>query len=339
MSEDEKKQKKKIQNAIYYQNKKNKLKTINDVQTNECKNKIEINDNCDLNIKTKIAEEKDLYVESEKIINSNNIDNIEENNSCDNFLNTLNKLDTKLNIQNRIEYLNFSYMIEKLENAYTKSSIPLRLLAIKWYINENFSNENNVSQIIKLYVIKGIEYIKEQQNNKLNSEVVDINDINYISKNEIINLVNNINKNEYTEKEILFLNIIINCQYGYDMRYLTYIINKEDIIENSPKHYYHKSRNNGFFIFMDYSQNKKTEIKYIFINNHLTNLIDNYIINNKIKQNEYIFPEFVSDNSNKISKFITEVLKKLTNKTINITLLKKIFFDKDYFEKEHEKYN
>lgn len=248
----------------------------------------------------------------------------------------------KLNDDKPVRNLNFLLDIDKVKKKIeplkpnTQRTYYIAICSIlKCVINNNQANKN----MKKLY----IDYSKilDEYNLKLKDQTdkTETENENWISQDNLKEVYDKL-KSNYTKNNRAFQDYLILSLYYLNppRRNKDYSLLKVVTVYNDklPNEYNYYDMKNKKFIFNNYKTAKKYNKQEIDVNEELSNIINEYIKELKIKNNDYLLYNLMSNEPLLSTNAITLILNRIFNKKIGSSMLRKLYLSNRYSDKAKE---
>ena len=248
----------------------------------------------------------------------------------------------KLNDDKPVRNLNFLLDIDKVKKKIeplkpnTQRTYYIAICSIlNCVINNNQANKN----MKKLY----IDYSKilDEYNLKLKDQTdkTETENENWISQDNLKEVYDKI-KSNYTKNNKAFQDYLILSLYYLNppRRNKDYSLLKVVTVYNDklPNEYNYYDMKNKKFIFNNYKTAKKYNKQEIDVNEELSNIINEYIKELKIKNNDYLLYNLMSNEPLLSTNAITLILNRIFNKKIGSSMLRKLYLSNRYSDKSKE---
>lgn len=267
-------------------------------------------------------------------------------NNYNNYLNTLKSMNIDID----------NVTLETLKTISILKSGAQYLSAIKWKLKINNQLTDELEKAIKININ---DASKENKIKLLKSEASDKQISKYISWKKILeirefikNQLNN-KKDKETELNYLILSLYIEQPVRRIRDYSEMYINDDITIPTNgnnilfteredqekykkyeyekcnedtsnyenEKNYYIRKNNKSYFLFNYYKTVKKFNKQYVSTCNNLKNIIDLYILNNKLTNGD----KLINLDNNTLSARVIKIFKKYCNKSIDVDMMRHIF--------------
>jgi len=248
----------------------------------------------------------------------------------------------KLNDDKPVRNLNFLLDIDKVKKKIeplkpnTQRTYYIAICSIlNCVINNNQANKN----MKKLY----IDYSKilDEYNLKLKDQTdkTETENENWISQDNLKEVYDKL-KSNYTKNNKAFQDYLILSLYYLNppRRNKDYSLLKVVTVYNDklPNEYNYYDMKNKKFIFNNYKTAKKYNKQEIDVNEELSNIINEYIKELKIKNNDYLLYNLMSNEPLLSTNAITLILNRIFNKKIGSSMLRKLYLSNRYSDKSKE---
>lgn len=249
---------------------------------------------------------------------------------------------TKLNDDKPVRNLNFLLDIDKVKKKIeplkpnTQRTYYIAICSIlKCVTNNNQANKN----MKKIY----IDYSKilDEYNLKLKDQTdkTETENENWISQDNLKEVYDKL-KSNYTKNNRAFQDYLILSLYYLNppRRNKDYSLLKVVTVYNDklPNEYNYYDMKNKKFIFNNYKTAKKYNKQEIDVNEELSNIINEYIKELKIKNNDYLLYNLMSNEPLLSTNAITLILNRIFNKKIGSSMLRKLYLSNRYSDKAKE---
>ena len=248
----------------------------------------------------------------------------------------------KLNDDKPVRNLNFLLDIDKVKNKIeplkpnTQRTYYIAICSIlKCMINNNQANKTfrkiyiDYSKILEEYNIK----LKDQ------TEKTQTEGDNWISTENLKEVYDKL-KSNHTQNQRSFQDYLILSLYylnaprrNKDYSLLKVVNNYNDKLPNEYNYFDVKNKK---FIFNNYKTAKKYNRQEIDVNDDLYNIINEYIRQFKIKNNDYLLYNLITNEPLSNINAITLILNRIFNKNIGSSMLRKLYLSNRYGDKAKE---
>lgn len=249
---------------------------------------------------------------------------------------------TKLNDNKPVRNLNFLLEMDKIKDKVkdfkpnTQRTYYIAIASIlKCFLTNNKTNKkfqnlyNDYSKILDNY-----NNVLRDQTDKTNTE----ND-NWMSKESITELYEELKKN-YKDNQQSYQNFLILSLYylnaprrNKDYSILKIVNNYNDKLDNQ---YNYLDLNKNEFVFNNYKTSKKYNQQRVEVPPELMNIINEYIKEFKIKNNDFLIKDLKKNEPININNGMTVLLNRIFKKKVGSSMLRKIYLTSKYGDQAKE---
>jgi hypothetical protein len=249
---------------------------------------------------------------------------------------------TKLNDNKPVRNLNFLLEMDKIKDKIkdfkpnTQRTYYIAIASIlKCFLTNNKTNKkfqnlyNDYSKILDNY-----NNVLRDQTDKTNTE----ND-NWMSKESITELYEELKKN-YKDNQQSHQNFLILSLYylnaprrNKDYSILKIVNNYNDKLDNQ---YNYLDLNKNEFVFNNYKTSKKYNQQRVEVPPELMNIINEYIKEFKIKNNDFLIKDLKKNEPININNGMTVLLNRIFKKKVGSSMLRKIYLTSKYGDQAKE---